>query len=120
MPHEVVAALVRDLPAQTSTVFVLEDVHWSDEATLDVLRLLCRRVQTVPVLVIATYRDDELDRAHPLRIVVGELATSEAVSRIKLPALSSAAVAQLAEPHGVDANELYRKTGGNPFFVGDA
>jgi predicted ATPase len=99
-PHEVVAALVRDLPGQRSTVFVLEDVHWSDEAMLDVLRLLSRRVQAVPVLVVATYRD-ELPRAHPLRIVLGELATSDAVERVKLAPLSAAAVAELSEPHGV-------------------
>jgi AAA ATPase-like protein len=114
LPHEVVAALVRDLPGQRSTVLVLEDVHWSDEATLDVLRLLSRRVQAVPVLVVATYRDDELPRAHPLRIVLGELATSDAVERVKLAPLSAAAVAELSEPHGVDGDELYRRTGGNP------
>jgi DNA-binding CsgD family transcriptional regulator/tetratricopeptide (TPR) repeat protein len=117
MPHEVVSALVRDLPGRTPTVFVLEDVHWSDEATLDVLRLLSRRVQTIPVLLIASYRDDELDRTHPLRIVVGELATSQAVARLKLDGLSPAAVARLAEPLGIDAGELYRRTAGNPFFV---
>ena len=44
MPHEVVAALARELQARTPSVFVLEDVHWADEATLDVLRLLARRV----------------------------------------------------------------------------
>ena len=48
---------------------VLEDLHWADEATLDVLRLLSRRIESVPALVLATYRDDELDREHPLRIV---------------------------------------------------
>ena len=58
------------------TVLVLEDLHWADEATLDVLRLLARRVETVPALVLASYRDDELDARHPLRIVLGELATS--------------------------------------------
>ena len=65
MPHEVVAALARELRARAPTVFVLEDVHWADEATLDVLRLLARRVETVPALVVASYRDDELDRAPP-------------------------------------------------------
>ena len=55
---------------------MLEDVHWADEATLDVLRLLARRVEAVPALVVATYRDDELDARHPLRLVLGELATS--------------------------------------------
>ena len=120
MPHELVAALARELRARTPTVFVLEDVHWADEATLDVLRLLARRVETVPALIVASCRDDELDRGHPLRIVLGELATSQAVARIKLAALSPAAVARLAEPHGVDAEELYRKTAGNPFFVVEA
>jgi DNA-binding CsgD family transcriptional regulator/tetratricopeptide (TPR) repeat protein len=117
VPHEVVAALVRELRSRAPTVFVLEDLHWADEATLDVLRLLARRVEAVPALIVASYRDDELDRAHPLRIVLGELATSRAVGRLKLAALSPAAVAQLAEPQGVDAGELYGKTAGNPFFV---
>ena len=120
LPHEVVAALARELQARAPTVFVLEDLHWADEATLDVLRLLARRVETVPALIVASYRDDELDRAHPLRIVLGELATNRAVARLRLAPLSPAAVAQLAEPHGVDSDELYRKTAGNPFFVVEA
>ncbi len=120
MPHEVVAALARELQARAPTVFVLEDLHWADEATLDVFRLLARRVGTVPALIVASYRDDELDRAHPLRIVLGELATTQAVGRLKLAALSQEAVAELAEPQGVDADELYRKTAGNPFFVVEA
>src|SRR5439155_3399250 len=114
MPHEVVAALVRDLRARGPTIFVLEDVHWADEATLDVLRLLARRVDTVPALVVASYRDDELDRRHPLRIVLGELATSQTVARLKLAGPSPAAVAHLAEPHDADADELYRQAGGHP------
>jgi predicted ATPase len=117
LPHEVVAALARALQARRLTVFVLEDMHWADEATLDVLRLLARRIQTVPALIVVSYRDDELALADPLRIVLGELATNEAVKRLKLAALSPAAVARLAWPHGVDADELYRKTAGNPFFV---
>ena len=52
--------------------------------------------------------------------MLGELATSRAVARLKLAPLSPAAVAQLAEPYGVDADELYRKTAGNPFFVVEA
>src|SRR5205823_10252520 len=106
--------------ARAPTVFVLEDAHWADEATLDVLRLLARRLETVPALIVASYRDDELDRSHPLRIMMGELATSHTIERMKLAALSPDAVAQLAEPHGVDAEQLYSKTGGNPFFVVEA
>jgi DNA-binding CsgD family transcriptional regulator len=120
MPHAVVTALAHELRVPAPTVFILEDLHWADEATLDVLRLLARRVETVSALVVATYRDDELDRAHPFRILIGELATSRAVGRVTLGRLSPAAVAQLAEPYGVDAEELYRKTAGNPFFVVEA
>lgn len=116
-PHEVVAALVRELQASTPSVFVLEDLHWADEATLDVLKLLARRAETVPALIVASFRDDELDGRHPLRIVLGELATTQAVRRIKLDGLSQEAVARLAESLSVDADELYRKTAGNPFFV---
>ena len=114
--HEVVAALARDFRARP-TVLVIEDVHWADEATLDVLRLLTRRLPTAPALIIATLRDDELDRKHPLRIMLGELATSRQVTRMKLAPLSRSAVGELASRHGVDADELFDKTRGNPFFV---
>ena len=100
------------------TVVVLEDVHWADEGTLDVLRLLGRRLRSTPALVIASYRDDELARSHPLRVVLGEVARSDA-SRLRLDPLSADAVARLAEPHGVDGGELYRSTAGNPFFVSE-
>ena len=119
-PYDVVAALAHELSARAPTIFVLEDLHWADEATLDVFRLLARRIETVPALVIVSYRDDELDPAHPLRIVLGELTTTQNVGRMKLALLSPGAVAQLAEPYGVDADELYRKTAGNPFFVVEA
>jgi hypothetical protein len=66
---------------------------------------------------VATFRDDELEVSHPLRIVLGELATAPSVVRMPLPPLSREGVATLAEPHGVDARGLYRTTGGNPFFV---
>jgi DNA-binding CsgD family transcriptional regulator/tetratricopeptide (TPR) repeat protein len=120
IPHEVVAALARELRSDAPAVFVLEDAQWADEATLDVLRLLARRIESVPALVVASYRDDELDRRHLLRIVLGELAGGDSVSRLRLAPLSPSAVALLAEPHGVDAAELYRKTSGNPFFVVEA
>ena len=78
-PHAVFAALAEELAARRPTIAVLEDLHWADEATLDVLRLLARGVETVPALVIASYRDDELDPVHPLRIVLGELTTTQNV-----------------------------------------
>jgi DNA-binding CsgD family transcriptional regulator/tetratricopeptide (TPR) repeat protein len=119
LPHEVAAGLVRELAAGTPTILVVEDAHWADEATLDVLRLLSRRMSSLPALLVVTYRDDELERTHPLRIVLGELPTTSAVIRIVVPLLSASAVSQLAAGHPVDPDQLYRRTGGNPFFVGE-
>src|SRR3954452_19023138 len=119
-PHEVVLELTRELKRRVPTIVVLEDVHWADEATLDVLKLIGRRLQTVPALIAVSYRDDELDRVHPLRVVLGELAGAGAIVRLELAPLSPVAVATLAAPHGVDAQELHRKTAGNAFFVTEA
>jgi DNA-binding CsgD family transcriptional regulator/tetratricopeptide (TPR) repeat protein len=119
-PHDVAAALVRELGTRAPTVVVLEDVHWADEATLDVLKLLAGRIEAVRALLLTTYRDDELDRLHPLRIVLGRLATARGIDRLDVGPLSRDAVAALAGPFGVDPAELYRTTGGNPFFVTEA
>ena len=116
-PYEVAAALLRELASRGPTLLVLEDLHWGDEATFDVVRLLGRRVETVRALVLVTFRDDELDRLHPLRVVLGELATGGAVDRLPVRPLSQAAVARLAETASVDATALYLATNGNPFFV---
>jgi DNA-binding CsgD family transcriptional regulator/tetratricopeptide (TPR) repeat protein len=116
-PHEVVAALVPELRARAPATLVVEDLHWADEATLDVLMLLGRRPEAAPALIVVSYRDDELARTHPLRIALAELAPGSAVERLALSPLSEAAVGVLAQPHGIDAPELHRLTGGNPFFV---
>jgi DNA-binding CsgD family transcriptional regulator len=115
--HEVAAALLAVGDRRTPLLLVLEDVHWADEATLDVLRVLGRRVERAPALVLATYRDDELDRSHPLRIVFGELATVGAINRVAVEPLSVEAVARLAEGSSIDADALYHLTSGNPFYV---
>ena len=119
-PQAVATALVRELSARSPTALVLEDLHWADEATLDVIALLSRKIETIRALAVLTYRDDDLDRRHPLRIVLGGLARGRPFRRVDLPPLSRDAVAQLAEPHGVDADELFRRTGGNPFFATEA
>ncbi len=116
-PQAVAAALIRELAVRGPTVLVLEDLHWSDEATLDVIALLGRKIETVPALAVLTYRDDELDRRHPLRIVLGAFARTRALHRVDLTPLSRDALAQLAEPREIDTDELYRTTGGNPFFA---
>ncbi len=113
--HEVVGALLRELRRRRLTVLVLEDLQWADEATIDVLALLGARIATAPALVLGSYRDDELDRTHQLRVVLGEMV--RAPGRIRVDPLSRTAVGELAAPHHVDVEELYARTGGNPFFV---
>ena len=116
-PHGCFAALVEELDANAPAIVVLEDLHWADEATLDVLTLMGHRADALPALVIGTYRDDELPAAHPLRAVLGELRASSGVRRVALPPLSLAAVAQLAGVGEVEIDDLYRNTAGNPFYV---
>jgi hypothetical protein len=97
-------------------VLVVEDAHWADEATLDLLTFLGRRIQQTSALLLITYRDDELAPHHPLRRLLGDLPSS-AAHRLSLQTLSQQAVATLAEQAGLAAAELYANTGGNPFFV---
>ncbi|OBA73720.1 LuxR family transcriptional regulator [Mycobacterium sp. 1554424.7] len=99
------------------SVWVIEDAHWADGATLDLLRFLARRIDGLPVLLVVSYRDDEIGDAHPLAVLLGDLATCPAVSRIGLDPLTDAAVTTLAVGTGVNADALYRLTGGNPFYV---
>jgi DNA-binding CsgD family transcriptional regulator/tetratricopeptide (TPR) repeat protein len=122
-PHEVATALLQvmnERGRREPQVIVLEDVHWADEATLDVVRLLGRRLDRAPALIVVSYRDGELSSTHPLRLVLGELGAEPGVTRIELRPLSRDAVASLAEPYAIDDSDLYRKTGGNPFFVVEA
>ena len=95
---------------------VFEDVHWADEATLDLLKYLGRRIHRTRALLAVTYRDDELGAQHPLRLVIGDLPRAS-THRMSLAPLSEAAVTRLARQAGRPATGLYRITGGNPFFV---
>ncbi len=115
---ELFRALLRQVSeAGTLSAMVLEDMHWADEATVDLLRFLGRRLRSAPVLLIATYRDDGLAASDPLRVALGELATQRSTRRVGLAPLSEDAVGVLAGGSGLEATELYRLTGGNPFFV---
>lgn len=114
-PRLVATALLEEL--RQPAVLALEDLHWADQATLDALRVLGRRIDSTPALVLATYRDDEIGGEHPLRILLGELASAPGVSRFTVPRLSVEAVRELAEPSGADGDALYRLTGGNAFYV---
>jgi DNA-binding CsgD family transcriptional regulator/tetratricopeptide (TPR) repeat protein len=112
-------AFLAEIASPALTVAVIEDVHWADEATLDLLSFAGRRLGRARVLLLATYRDDELADDHPLRRVLGDLATQRATRRMRLPPLSQEAVRALAGERDVDVCELYRVTGGNPFYVSE-
>jgi DNA-binding CsgD family transcriptional regulator/tetratricopeptide (TPR) repeat protein len=97
-------------------VMVVEDAHWADEATLDLLQYLARRVGPTGTLLVVTYRDD-VDRTEPISILLGDLASVPAVRRLAVPPLSPAAVAELAIGTDLESVKLHAETNGNAFFV---
>ncbi|CAN5690104.1 AAA family ATPase [soil metagenome] len=99
------------------TIIVFEDLHWADQATLDLLRFLGRRIHSTRTLLIGSYRDDEVGRFHPFRTTMGDLTTTGSTSRLRLGPLSEEAVAILTDGSGLDPGELHQQTGGNAFFV---
>src|SRR5438045_1057412 len=103
-----VLAALRRVP----TILIIEDVHWADRATLDLLKYLGRRIAHTSVLLVISYRDDEISPDHPLITVLGDL--TPALRRVHVEPLSPRAVQQLA---GDRSAELYELTGGNPFYV---
>ncbi len=98
------------------TVLVIEDIHWADDATLDVLRYVSRRIEGSSAMVVVSYRDDETGRDHPAQRLLGGLA-GVPVHRIVVPRLTRAAVASLAGGNVATSAALYRLTAGNAFYV---
>lgn len=105
-------------PGAPPTVVVLDDLHWADEATLDLLRVVGRRVSRLPALVIGTYRDHEVAQGHPLRVALGDVPAG-ATTELRLPGLSVEGVARLARGRTGDAVAIHRATAGNPFYVSE-
>ena len=99
------------------TVLVIEDVHWADDATLDALRYLIRRIADLTAVLVLTYRDEELEREHPLHGLLGQASRSERVRHLPLRRLSPDAVRHLSADGPVAADDLFALTAGNPFFV---
>ncbi|HEX3257520.1 MAG TPA: AAA family ATPase [Pseudonocardia sp.] len=115
--REAVLAAVTAQLARPS-VLVVEDVHWADDATIDVLRYVGRRIEDLPSLLLVTYRDDEIGPGHPLHRVLG--LSGPQVCRLPLRPLSRAAVARWARGTAITSASLYALTSGNPFFVSEA
>src|SRR4029450_4258346 len=117
-PRErLVAALLDELDQEARPqVVVVEDAHWADEATLDLLVFLGRRMERTRALLLVTYRDDEGGPDHPVRGGLGALPPG-AVHRVRPEPLSEAAGAELARRVGRPAAGLRALTGGNPLLV---
>ena len=113
--YEIFAAALEALGARPR-VLVVEDLHWGDEATLDLVRFLARRIAGLPLLLVVSYRDGG-GPEHPLRPVLGDLVGVPDTRRLSLTPLSRAAVAELVGEHGPDPADVHARTGGNPFFV---
>jgi DNA-binding CsgD family transcriptional regulator len=109
-------AALDDLERGAPALVVFEDMHWADEATLDLLKFLGRRIHRTRSMLIVTYRDDEVGPRHPLRFVIGDLPRA-CTRRMALSPLSELAVAKLARQAGRAATSLHSVTGGNPLFV---
>jgi DNA-binding CsgD family transcriptional regulator/tetratricopeptide (TPR) repeat protein len=109
-------AALDDLERGVPALVIFEDMHWADEATLDLLKFLGRRIHRTRSMLIVTYRDDEVGARHPLRFVIGDLPRA-CTRRMALSPLSELAVARLARQAGRPATSLHSVTGGNPLFV---
>jgi DNA-binding CsgD family transcriptional regulator/tetratricopeptide (TPR) repeat protein len=116
---DVFSALLDALAADPPTVLVVEDLHWADDATLDVLGYAARRIEPIGALLLLTCRDDEVDAGHPLSRFLGGLVGTP-VRRLALAPLSRDAVRRLCAGTGADSEALHRVTGGNPFFLTEA
>lgn len=116
-------AVLERLAEDRPVVVVIEDLHWADRSTLDLLSWLARNLADSRVLLVATYRSDEMRRSHPLRPVLAELGRLPHVERVELEPLSEGEVTDLlAAIHGSAvppdlAREVADRSEGNPFFA---
>jgi len=121
---ELVLTLLDRLAQRGPVVLVIEDAHWADRSSRDLLAFLVRNLGAVAALmVVVTYRADELHRGHPLRLLLAELDRLERVSRHEIERLTRHEVGELmarlrgAEPSSGRVAEFYARSEGNPLFV---
>lgn len=114
LPAAVVAAVTDSGPA----IWVIEDVHWADAATLDVLRYLSTRIAGLPLLLVLTHRIEDIGAPHPLAAFLAEIVDIETLSRVELAPLTRDGVRTLAATRpGIDVDLLWEDTGGIPLLV---
>jgi DNA-binding CsgD family transcriptional regulator len=103
---------------QKAVLIVFEDIHWADEATLDFIKFLARRITQLKCLFVLTCRDNEIHAHQSISNLLGQL-PPDSFTRIQLPALSKQAVEQLAGEKGFNGQHVYSISGGNPFYVNE-
>ncbi|WP_402469279.1 helix-turn-helix transcriptional regulator [Isoptericola aurantiacus] len=121
---EAVTDLLVALGADRTVIVVLEDLHWSDDVTRSTLARLARAAGSASLLVLATYRSDDVDRRHPLRATLAELDRARLVTRVEVPRLEAGQVVELARavpddaPLGARAlQDVVERSEGVPFYV---
>ncbi len=114
--HEIFAAVFEHVRRQP-TLLVIDDLHWADQGTVDLLRYLLRRIGATRSMVVVGLRDQELAIDHPARALLGDVARSADATSMTLRPLSREAIVELADGRPVDAARIEQLTGGNPFFV---
>jgi DNA-binding NarL/FixJ family response regulator len=120
---ELLLGVVQRLAEEAPLLWVMEDLHWADRSTRDLVAFLAAWLRSGRVLVVVTFRSDELHRRHPLRRLLGELARNRRVQRLELPRFTRAELAeQLAGLLGADpptrlVDDLYARSEGNPFYA---
>jgi predicted ATPase len=116
---ELFSRFVQELTQKRKPVIIVfEDIHWADEATLDFVKFLARRISRLKCLFILTLRDDEINQQYSLRNVFSDLAP-DTFTRLTLTPLSKQAVQKLADEKGYDGEDVYSISGGNPFYVNE-
>ena len=118
------ARLFERLSAERTVVLAVEDLHWSDRSTRELIAYLLRTLHRARVLIVATYRTDDLHRRHPLRPFLAELERLRTVQRLELARFGRGEVAQqlagilgTAAPDGELVDRIHHRSEGNPFFV---
>ncbi|MGC5319099.1 helix-turn-helix transcriptional regulator [Micromonospora arida] len=120
---DLVAELFQRLADARPLVLIIEDLHWADRSTRDLIGFLVRAARPGRLLLVCTYRTDELQRGHPLRPFLAELDRARGVERVELARLdrdgTAAILADLlgAEPLARAVDDVHDRTQGNPFFI---
>lgn len=113
--HHFLMALTRELSQGPPTVLVVEDLQWADDATLNVVTYLSRRIERFPLLIVLSYREEDLGSDHSLHRYLA--AISPHSTQLRLQPLSRAGVATMCAGSNWDPTALWELTGGNPFFT---